>query len=116
MSQVTGTVRRVDGVRVVDASTRRHALQLKTGAGLSPAQFKQRVAGGGFGHVGLKESAALLALGCGLGSVDQVVETIRPVMAQRQLEAAVMVQAGDVAGIHQIARAHKGGKEIVCLD
>lgn len=116
MSQVTGQVRRVDGTRVVDATTRRHALQLKTGAGLSPAQFKERAEGGGFGHVGLRASAALLALGCGLGAVDSVVETLEPVIATRVVDGAVTVQPGEVSGIRQVARAQQAGREVVCLD
>ncbi len=116
MSLVAGDVKRVHGVRVVDASTRRSALQMKTGAGLSKEAFEGRVLNGGFGHVGLKESAALLALGVGMGTVDRVSESMEPVMATRDLEATVIVRQGHVAGIHQIARAYKGGEEVVTLD
>lgn len=116
MSLVAGSVKRVHGVRVVDTRTRRHALQMKTGAGLTKDAFIGRVQNGGFGHVGLKESAALLALGCGMGKVDRVSETIDPVIADRDQEAAVVVQKGQVAGIHQVARAYKDGQETVTLD
>ena len=116
MSLVGGEVKRVHGVRVVDTRTRRHALQMKTGAGLTKEAFVGRVNNGGFGHVGLKESAALLALGCGMGKVDRVSESVEPVISDRELEAAVLVQKGQVAGIHQIARAYKNGAEVVTLD
>ncbi len=117
MSQVAGPVRAVRGLRIVDASTRRHALQIKTGAGLSPAEFASRVQGGGFGHVGLRESAALLALGCGIADHLRISEEISPVIAARPIEGTVSVKLGEVAGIHQVARAHRDdGELVVSLD
>jgi 2,4-diaminopentanoate dehydrogenase len=116
LSQVSGPVRAVKGVRVVDTSTRRHALQVKTGAGLSEKEFRSRVENGGFGHVGLKESAVLLAKGCGIDLPFKISEDILPVIAERAIEGTVSVKAGDVAGIHQIVRAQNQGRDVVTLD
>src|SRR5438132_288191 len=51
--------------RVVDAARRRGNLQRKIGAGMTVEQFQAAADTGRFGHVGLVESAALLAEGLG---------------------------------------------------
>ena len=61
--QACGPVRRVTVTRVVDARTRREALQRKVGAGLTEDEFFALVDKDQLGHVGLVESAALCALG-----------------------------------------------------
>lgn len=53
-------VHRVEAERVVNTAMRRKQLQLKTGAGLTPEEFHERVRAGQLGHVGLGESAALI--------------------------------------------------------
>ncbi len=64
LAQVAGPIRHVLGVRVVDVSRRRAALQRKVGVGLSEHAFTQGVERGDLGHVGLAESAAMVAEGC----------------------------------------------------
>lgn len=49
-------------VRSVDVSKRRRQLQAKTGVGLTKAKFEKGLADGTLGHVGLVESAHLIAL------------------------------------------------------
>ena len=51
--------------RVQDPSRRRVPFQQKVGMGLSPAEWEARRSAGGFGHVGLEESARLLAAALG---------------------------------------------------
>ncbi|MYE46698.1 MAG: dihydrodipicolinate reductase [Chloroflexi bacterium] len=51
--------------RVQDPSRRRVPFQQKVGMGLSPAEWEARRSAGGFGHVGLEESARLLAASLG---------------------------------------------------
>lgn len=96
--------RRVEGislVRVVDTATRRAQLQRKTGAGMAPSAFEQAMREGRMGHIGLLESAALVAkaLGWEVAGFD---EEIAPVLAMRPLSwAEGIVQPGEVAGLHQ---------------
>jgi 4-hydroxy-tetrahydrodipicolinate reductase len=52
-------------VRSVDVSKRRRQLQAKTGVGMSKAKFEKDLAAGILGHVGLVESAHLIALSLG---------------------------------------------------
>ena len=115
LSQVTGPVRHVHATRVVDAGSRRAALQRKIGAGLSEEEFEQRSERGELGHVGLAESAALAALGCGL-EVDEVEEELEAVLATGPREAAVPVREGQVAGVRQLARGFGEGREVVRLE
>ncbi len=115
LSQVTGPVRHVHGTRVVDAGTRRAALQRTIGAGLAEEEFEARAERGEVGHVGLAESAMLAALGCGL-EVDEVEEEIEPVLATREHASAVPVKEGQVAGVRQLARGFGDGREVVRLE
>ncbi len=115
LSQVTGPVRHIRAERVVDASARRPGLQRKAGAGLSEDEFEGAVEEGRVGHVGLSESAALVALGCGL-DVDEVDEEVDAIVADRDHATAVPVRAGQIAGVHQVARGYADGREIVRLE
>jgi 2,4-diaminopentanoate dehydrogenase len=116
LSLLTGPVRHVSARRVVDAGTRREALQRKVGAGLEPARFRELAERGEIGHVGLAESAALAALGCGL-ELDEVEEwEIEPVIARRDHASRVPVKAGQVAGLHQVVVASLEDREQVRLE
>ncbi len=105
-------VERVKVTRVVDAAKRRGPLRAKVGAGLSKEEFESGVAARKLGHVGLSESAAMIALGLGL-PIGEISETIEPVLALRDTEGVV---AGRVLGLHQIARVRAGGEIKVELD
>ena len=116
LGQVVGRVERVHGVRVVDASRRREALQRKIGAGLSEADFNSGVENGLVGHVGLMESAALAAMGVG-HSVDEVDEEILPVIATKLMTALRgTVKPGEISGVYQVARAFDEGREVARLE
>jgi len=107
-------VDRVEAVRVVDVSTRREALQEKVGAGLTVEQFEQKIAEGTFGHVGLAESLALVAVGMGW-ELDTIEEKIEPAVA-REAMPDMGIEKGDVTGIKQVASGLKDGKELIRLD
>lgn len=112
---VTG-IRHVKAERVVDARTRRAALQRKVGAGLTEDEFMDLVDKDELGHVGLVESAAMAALGLGL-ECDDYEEEILPVMAEEDIEGgAFVVKKGRVAGISQTAVALEEGQERVRLE
>lgn len=112
VGQVCGEVRKVEASRVVDARTRREALQRKVGAGLSEEEFFRLVDEEKLGHVGLVESAALCALGLGM-DCDDFEEEIVPVMAEEDIPGTVPVKAGQVAGVAQTAIGTLDGVERV---
>jgi 4-hydroxy-tetrahydrodipicolinate reductase len=66
-------------VRSVDVSRRRRQLQSKTGVGLNRAKFEKDLAEGRLGHVGLEESAHLIALSLGR-ELEGVKQGVFPVL------------------------------------
>jgi len=67
-------------------------------------------------HVGLPESVAMVADSLGL-PVDEIIETIEPKVATAQIRTEFLtVEAGQAAGVHQIARGLSAGKELICLE
>ncbi len=109
-------VRRVSVTRVVDAGARSIALQRRVGAGLNLAQFRRAVSEGAVRHVGLVQSAHMIAgaLGWKLVRVD---ETLEPAIAPRDLDTEYLrIAAGASAGIRQSARAYRDGELAVSLD
>jgi 2,4-diaminopentanoate dehydrogenase len=113
--QVCGTVRHLSATRVVDARSRREALQRKVGAGLSEDEFMQLADKDQIGHVGLTESAALSALGLGI-NCDDFEEELVPLIAEEDIEGgAFVVKKGRVAGISQTALGMEGAQERVRL-
>lgn len=116
LAQVTGVVRHVHGVRVVDAARRRGALQRKIGAGLSEAAFHEAAERGEIGHVGLAESAAMTAEACVGVEEYEVDEEILPLVAEEDAPGPVPVRRGEVAGLHHVARVFAEGREIVRLE
>ncbi|GEJ59392.1 NAD(P)H-dependent amine dehydrogenase family protein [Anaeromyxobacter diazotrophicus] len=115
LAQVTGPVRHVRALRVQDTARRRPALQRRVGAGLDEEAFHAAADRGELGHVGLSESAMLAALGCGF-ELDEVEEELSPLIAEEDLAAALPVKAGQVAGVHQVARGFVEGTERVRLE
>ena len=109
-NSVIARVDRVDVSRSVDAGRRRGPLQKKVGAGLTEAAFREREAAGGFGHIGMVESAHALAAGLGWEGAE-VTETFGPHLATADHQTPhATVTAGDVAGIHQTATVRLGGE------
>jgi 4-hydroxy-tetrahydrodipicolinate reductase len=98
------TVDRVRVTRVVDAANRRGPLRKKVGEGLTVAQFHEGVRAKKLGHVGLHQSALLIARGLGW-ALDSYDETIQPV-----------ADGDQVRGLHQIGRGRVGANELITLD
>jgi hypothetical protein len=116
LAAVSQRIEHVSALRIVDAGTRRLPLQKKVGAGMSEAEFRAQAQAGVIKHVGLPESVAMIADSLNL-QVDQIVETIEPVLAKAGVTTPFLtVAAGQVAGVHQIARGMKGGAEIIYLE
>jgi 2,4-diaminopentanoate dehydrogenase len=64
----------------------------------------------------LPESVAMVADSLNL-PVDQITETIEPVIARERVQTEFLaVEAGQAAGVHQIARGLSAGKELVYLE
>ena len=116
MSTLCADLQAVRVTRIQDASTRRIPFQRKIGAGLSPQEFAAAAAGGGFGHVGLEESAALLAAGLGW-ELDGINVTLEPVLLDHEVHSDyATVPAGTVAGLKQVAVATRAGRVAVELE
>lgn len=113
---LTGACTRVDAVtvqRTVDTNQRRAPLQRKAGVGLTEAEFRHRADLGAIGHVGLSQSAHLVAqrLGWELTSYR---ETIDPVLAEQVTQTGLgAVEAGGVLGQRQTAVARVGDREVL---
>jgi 2,4-diaminopentanoate dehydrogenase len=109
-------VERVEVLRIVDAAGRRGPLQKKVGAGMTAAEFQALADAGRIGHVGLAESAHMLADVLGLPAGRQVAEELKPKIATREIQTAfVHVRPGQVAGVDQTARVWVDGQERVRL-
>jgi 4-hydroxy-tetrahydrodipicolinate reductase len=110
------SVESVDVRRVVDAATRREPLQRKVGAGMTKDAFEEVRATGRLGHVGLVESAHMLADVMGASRERLVVESVRPKIAERTVVTEYLsVERGQVAGIEHDVSIHEGAKERVRL-
>jgi len=116
LGAVAQRIEHAKALRIVDASKRRLPLQKKIGAGLSVEEFRARVKEGTIKHVGLPESVAMVADSLGL-AVDEITETIEPKVATEKVVTEFLsVEAGQAAGVHQIARGLAGGKELIYME
>jgi hypothetical protein len=116
LAAVSQKIEHVKALRIVDAGKRRLPLQKKIGAGMSVEEFKAKVAEGVIKHVGLPESVAMVADSLGL-PVDQITETIEPKVATERVQTEFLtVEAGQAAGVHQIARGLADGKELIYME
>ncbi|HEV2299132.1 MAG TPA: hypothetical protein VGR72_11515 [Candidatus Acidoferrales bacterium] len=116
---LAAVAQRVDSaraVRIVDAAKRRLPLQKKVGAGMTPEEFREKVAAGIIKHHGLPESVAMVADGLGF-ALDDIRETIEPVIAESVVKTPFLeVAPGQVAGVHQVARGTAGGAEKIFME
>jgi hypothetical protein len=116
LSTVAQRVDSARSVRIVDASKRRLPLQKKIGAGMTPDEFRERVAAGVIKHHGLPESVAMVGDGLGF-ALEQITETIEPVIAEGPVQTEFLrVEAGQVAGVHQVARGIASGAEKIFME
>jgi 4-hydroxy-tetrahydrodipicolinate reductase len=116
LAAVSQNIEHAKAVRIVDASTRRLPLQKKIGAGLSVKEFRAKVQAGSIKHVGLPESVAMVADSLNI-AVDEITETIEPVIAEARVQTQYLtVEAGQAAGVHQIARGTRDGNELIYLE
>jgi hypothetical protein len=109
-------VKKVRSSRIQDASYRRLPFQKKIGAGLTPAEFKTRVAKGTIKHVGFPESIAMIAAGLGW-KLDRIEETIEPKLAEKPVGSEFLkVEPGQVAGLDQTASGIISEESVIVLN
>jgi 4-hydroxy-tetrahydrodipicolinate reductase len=115
---LTAPCLRVDAVRVErvqDAASRRLPFQDKVGVGQDPTEVQAALDALRVGHVGLRESAALVAATLGLPT-DAFAETRRVIVAETAVErAGRTVERGRALGVEQIGRATRAGQVVVEL-
>jgi hypothetical protein len=115
-SAVAYDVERVRGLRVVDAGRRRLPLQRKVGAGMDREEFVELAAGGKLGHIGLRESVALVGRALGI-RLDEVTQTVEPVLATEERRTPFLtVPSGKVAGIRNRGFGRSGDATVIELD
>lgn len=103
--------------RVVDAARRRGPLQEKVGAGLDLAEWRRRRDAGEIRHVGLPESARLLAAAVGWDDLSCSEELVEPVTAARPVTTDhVRVREGQAAGVRQLITGSRDGREVLRLE
>lgn len=115
LSGVCQNVTHVRVTRVQDASARRVPFQQKIGAGLTLAQFRDKVRSGTLRHVGLTESIHMIAAALGW-KLDRTTESLTPVVAsQRVTSGYAPIQKGMAAGVEQIGRGFIGRRAVIEL-
>jgi hypothetical protein len=116
MTAVCQEVKQVKVARIQDASPRRLPFQKKIGAGCTLEEFQKLVDAGTLRHVGLAESIAMIAAGLGW-ELDDIRDEIKPIVAENEVRSQYLtVKPGQAAGVKQIGRGLKGGKELITMD
>ena len=112
---LTAPCRRVERVRVErvqDAALRRRPFQEKVGVGMQRDDVEARLRARLLGHVGLEESARMIAARLGF-DMDYFAEDKTVVVADVDVDLTSttgrVVRAGEVLGVEQIGRAFKDG-------
>ncbi len=114
-SAVCLEVHQVTIERIQDASQRRLPFRQKIGVGLTPRQFKEKVALGDLRHVGLTESMHMLAERLGW-RLDLTEDSIEPVLAQSEVRTTTdTVPEGHALGVEQIGHGFIGQREVITL-
>ena len=104
---LTGVCQEVKSIRierVIDAAKRRIPFQRKIGAGLTVEEFKEKMKNKTIGHIGLKQSIAMIANALSWNLQKIEIDVVEPVIAQRHVESKdIKVEPGKVAGLRQYA-------------
>jgi 2,4-diaminopentanoate dehydrogenase len=112
------SINRIRVSRRMDAATRRIPFQKKVGTGMTKEEFQAAIRQGSIsGHVGLRQSVAMVAdaVGWKLDSIE--IGEVSPVIAEVSIQGGyVPIPKGRVAGVKQLARGVRGGKALIELD
>lgn len=118
---LTGACVKVDKVtvtRMMDSSKRRIPFQKKIGTGLTPEEFRKMIDDEIItGHVGLAESAAMIASALGW-KLDEIKEfPPEPFIAQKAIVTPyTTVKPGCVTGLKSVAHGIRNGKLMIVLE
>ncbi len=115
LTAICQRVDRIEVTRAMNASLRRGPFQAKIGSGMSVEAFRAKMEEGRMGHVGLRESMAMLftTLGRTLVRYESAVE---PIVAEQPVRTAFFeVAPGRVRGLQQVARGFTAEGEFVTL-
>ena len=117
---LTGVCQEVEHIkveRVIDAGKRRTPFQKKIGAGLTLEEFREQMEKKAItGHVGLKQSIAMIAdaLRWDLERIE--VGSVEPVIAGDHVESSTLeVEIGQAAGLSQTALGIMNGGPVITL-
>jgi len=118
---LTGLCQKVEKIKVtrlMNAATRRVPFQKKIGAGLTVDEFKEKIKKGHIsGHVGLAQSISMIADALIWKLEKIIIDQVQPIIAAKPVSSeAIKVEKGKVAGLKQVARGIKNGKEVIALD
>jgi hypothetical protein len=118
LTTVCQKIEKIKAVRVMNAATRRLPFQKKIGAGLTVEEFRRRIESRQItGHVGLKQSIAMIADALEWNLDKIMAETVEPVVTKKTVgSASIRVRAGEVAGLRQKAKGIMKNKEVILLD
>ena len=118
LTAVCQKIEKIEAVRVMNAATRRLPFQKKIGAGLTVEEFKNKIENKEVtGHVGLKQSIAMIADTLKWKLEKIVTEPVQPVTAKKTVKSPyITVKAGNVAGLRQKAEGVSKGKKLITLD
>jgi len=118
LTAVCQKIEKIKAIRVMNAATRRLPFQKKIGAGLTVEEFKRRIETKQItGHVGLKQSVAMIADALKWNLDKIMAESVEPVVAEKPVESAsIKVRAGEVAGLRQKAKGIMTNKDVIILD
>ncbi|MGC8849997.1 MAG: dihydrodipicolinate reductase [Candidatus Bathyarchaeia archaeon] len=111
-------VEKINVARVMNSGKRRASYQRKIGTGLTPDEFREKVAKREItGHVGLSVSIAMIADAIGWSLTDIMEEPLEPVIAEETIETSfTTIKKGSVAGLRSTAYGLKDGEEKIRLD
>ncbi|MBW2322403.1 MAG: dihydrodipicolinate reductase [Deltaproteobacteria bacterium] len=110
-------VRHIRVARIQDARSRRLPFQKKIGAGCTPKEFEELKQAGSLRHVGLEESANMVAAAMGW-KIDEYCETIDPIMTEENEVSSkyMTVKPGQAVGVEQIAIGKMKGEEVIRME
>lgn len=118
---LTSVCQKIDNikvVRVVDASKRRPSFQRKIGVGLTLKEFERATAKQQItGHVGLKQSIAMIASALSWNLQETRIAPIEPVVSETPVEVGNrQIKYGGVLGIKQHAVGVVDDREAILLE
>jgi hypothetical protein len=118
LTAVCQKIEKIEATRVMNATTRRLPFQKKIGAGLTVKEFQKKIRDRQItGHVGLKQSIAMIADALAWKLDKITTEPVEPVIAKKPVESKnIKAKAGKVAGLRQKAKGLMKNREVIILD